>query len=63
MWPNPHFSADLVTFTKETLNGKFHFLWSAGYIGEFLPIKIENKTHSLYLQNLCKLLHVVIKSR
>ena len=26
MWPNPHFSADLVTFTEEILNGKPHFL-------------------------------------
>ena len=25
MWPNPQFSADLVTFTKEILNGKLHF--------------------------------------
>ena len=26
MWPNPQFSADLVTFTKEILDGKLHFL-------------------------------------
>ena len=26
MRPNPLFSADLVTFTEETLNGKLHFL-------------------------------------
>ena len=25
MWPNPQFAADLVTFTKEILNGKLHF--------------------------------------
>ena len=25
MWPNPHFSADLVTFTEEILNEKLHF--------------------------------------
>ena len=25
MWPNPQFSADLVTFTEEILNGKLHF--------------------------------------
>ena len=25
MWPNPHFSADLVTFTEEILNRKLHF--------------------------------------
>ena len=29
MWPNPQETADLVTFTEETLNGKRHFLWSA----------------------------------
>ena len=25
MWPNPQFPADLITFTKEILNGKLHF--------------------------------------
>ena len=28
MWPNPQFSADLVTFTEEILNGKYDFLCS-----------------------------------
>ena len=28
MWPNPQETADLVTFTEETLNGKLHFLRS-----------------------------------
>ena len=28
MWPNPQFTADLVTFNGETLNGKLHFLCS-----------------------------------
>ena len=28
MWPNLQFSADLVTFTEESLNGKLHFLCS-----------------------------------
>ena len=28
MWPNPQFSADLVTFTEEILNENVHFLWS-----------------------------------
>ena len=28
MQPNPHFLADLVTFTEEILNGKLHFLCS-----------------------------------
>ena len=26
MWPNPQFPTDLVAFTKEIINGKFHFL-------------------------------------
>ena len=26
MWPDPLFSADLVTFTEEILNGKLHCL-------------------------------------
>ena len=29
-WPNPHFSADLITFTDEILNGKLHFSRSVG---------------------------------
>ena len=28
MWPNPQFSADLVTLTEEILNGKIIFLCS-----------------------------------
>ena len=28
MWPNPQETADLVTFTEEILNEKFHFLCS-----------------------------------
>ena len=32
MWPNPLFSADLITFTEEILNGKLHFLGSDYYI-------------------------------
>ena len=30
MCPNPQFPVDLVTFTEEILNGKLHFLCSAG---------------------------------
>ena len=30
MWPNPQETADLVKFTEEILNGKLHFLCSAG---------------------------------
>ena len=28
MWPNPQVNAELVTFTEEVHNGKFHFLRS-----------------------------------
>ena len=27
MWPNPKETADLVTFTEEILNQKFHFMY------------------------------------
>ena len=33
MWPNPQFSADLVTYTEQILNGKLHFLYSETSIG------------------------------
>ena len=33
MEPNPQFPADLVTFTKESFNGKLHLLCS-GYCGK-----------------------------
>ena len=29
MWPNPHETTDLVTFTEEILNGNLHFLGSS----------------------------------
>ena len=28
MWPNPQETVDLLIFTEEILNGKFHFLCS-----------------------------------
>ena len=28
MWPNPHETANLVTFTEQVRNGKLYFLWS-----------------------------------
>ena len=33
MWPNPQESADLVTFTEETLNAKLQFLCSVSIRG------------------------------
>ena len=43
MWPNPHDTADLVTFTEEILNGKLYFLRSEsinrGYDYRIMTIK------------------------
>ena len=40
MRPNPQFPPDLVTFTREILNGKLHFL---GSVGPFVrTIKLSN---------------------
>ena len=38
MWPSPQFPADLVSFTKENLNGKLQFLCSV--------IAISGQLHS-----------------
>ena len=36
MWPNPQETADLVTFTGEILNEKYHFLSSVmGHISTY----------------------------
>ena len=45
MWPNPQFSADLVTFTEEILNGKFDFLYSES---------IYKITMDLFYLTICK---------
>ena len=39
MWPNPQFPADLVTFTEEILNEKFHFLCSDLFFIILEPLK------------------------
>ena len=41
MWPNPHETADLVTFTGEILNGKLHFLYSENSVKSENIIKID----------------------
>ena len=48
MLPNPHFPADLVTFTEEILNGKVHF---CGVQPQKLNLKIFN-----YLLPQCKII-------
>ena len=40
MWPNPQENVDLVTFTEEILNGKFHFLCSVW--GNMICLSIAN---------------------
>ena len=35
MWPNPQDTANLVTFTEEILNGKFHFLCGVKVVRTF----------------------------
>ena len=37
MWPNPLFTADLVKFTDEILNGKLHFLCSEKMVNSLNP--------------------------
>ena len=39
MWPNPQETADLVTFTEEILNGKFHFSCSDSCWKPFLKLR------------------------
>ena len=43
MWPNPQFSADLVTFTEQILNRKLHFLCSV--IADFIYSKLLQWRH------------------
>ena len=40
MWPNLQETADLVTFTQETLNGKLHFLSSVNLIALTKRLKL-----------------------
>ena len=65
MWPNPQFptsavscilfSADLVTFTEEVLNGKLHFFvqWNVGMVVKIL-IYVKKILFGI-------LLHVIVK--
>ena len=57
MWPNPQFHADLVTFTKEILNGKTYFLcneWPQ------LVFKVPLKKNSLWKQVFKKHLTLIL---
>ena len=50
MWPNPQFPAGLITFTKEILNGKLHFLWSVyrkSYLIVCVSLELSDSIHRL----------------
>ena len=63
MWPNPQFSADLITFTEEILNGKFHLLCSTCIFSSNNAVAhnwAEKKTkkphHKLFTQTTSKIM-------
>ena len=47
MWPNPHETADFVTFTKEILNGKPHLLCSNFAVADTQEIMYLKKINPL----------------
>ena len=48
MLPNSQFPADFVTFTEETLNGKFHFSCSGAHDHELEHFKMKFDEKSCY---------------
>ena len=54
MWLKPHFPANLVTFTEEIFNGKFHFLCSADTLVfsflESLMLVLENNGNNFQIE-------------
>ena len=60
MWPNPvycGFTANLVTFTKEILNGKHHFLSSV----KWKKYKIVLFTFNALLIDLVKIMYLIFE--
>ena len=59
MWPNPQFSADLVTFTQEVLNEKLHFLRGTlcQSLQEALPVPSIQKITIVWISLLLLGLH------
>ena len=57
MWPDPQQTADLVTFTEEILNRKFHFLCNVRLVRLQISmvVKIESweKWKFSYMQVIC----------
>ena len=51
MWPNPQFPEDLVKFTEEILNEKFHFLRSVSRI-QLVWVEVNQNKESIGLQTL-----------
>ena len=54
MWSHPLQTADLVTFTKEILNGKLHFFVQWVKFEVKLPIGLLIKARNLQLYQQCK---------
>ena len=50
MWPNPQISADLVTFTEETLNRKLHFLCNGILLFLYVSKQILRKIYGYVTQ-------------
>ena len=53
MWPNPHFSADMVTFTAVILNEKFHLLYGITKLTTYILkhdkfVLVHMKNHSYF---------------
>ena len=46
MWPDPQETTDLVIFTEEILNAKFHFLCS--YLSSFKILYVSMGHYSIY---------------
>ena len=49
MWSNPQFPADLVTFTEDILNRKFHFCPVISVFGNVTEhLDMNSKTYKLF---------------
>ena len=54
MWLNPQETADLVTFTKEILNEKLHFLCSGNAWGKQEHLEIQSRQKEGSIHYLCQ---------
>ena len=53
MWPNPHFPADLVTFTGEILNGKLLLRAVIPAFGDSIYMKLSLLRNWVYMRISC----------